>query len=93
MPYAAYHVRSVAIDGKIYVMGGTQVIPAPYSPTNKMAVYNVASNITTDETISACNCQPACGEGKYYSLIENICRPNNELIGENVCNKNNVCET
>lgn len=46
--------------------------------------------VSPNET--TCNCQPACGEGKYYSVLDNTCKPARELTINPVCNKNSVCE-
>lgn len=56
-------------------------------------MYNTGvTNLDVDENISACYCKAACGEGKYYSLSDNACKPNREIVGDPFCNKNNICD-
>lgn len=97
MPFKSYHARSVAVGNMIYALGGcgTSGLTTQYcvDKTTKFAVYNTgATNLNVDENISACYCKAACGEGKYYSLYDNVCKPAHELTTDFFCNKNNICE-
>ncbi len=65
MPFRSYHARSVAIGNMIYALGGCGLNGATTEYCTdrhkKFAVYNTgASDLTTDESISACYCKAVC---------------------------------
>lgn len=91
LPSPLMHNKGAVIDGKIYVIGGASNTTSN-TPTRKAYVYNASDNVLVDDSISACNCTPSCGEGKYYSLVDNLCKPAQELTVVPQCNKNGLCE-
>lgn len=97
MPFSSYHTRSVAIGHLIYALGGAGIngktTESGSDKTKNFVVYNTgATNITVDNTISACYCRPMCGAGKYFCAAENACKPANQTCGTVTCNKNGVCD-
>ena len=81
----------------IYALGGcgTSGLTTQYCKDRHawFAVYNTGvTNLNINDNISACYCKAACWEWKYYSMDDNTCRPNHELVGNQFCNKNNICD-
>lgn len=71
LPHPLGHVRSVAIGGKIYAIGGGDNTMTNI-PTKLAFVYTAATTQNTDDTISSCNCVSgslACPSGQSRTIV------------------------
>lgn len=97
MPFKSYHSRSVTVGNMIYFLAGcglngttTQYCSDRHK---KFVVYNTgATDLSTDESISACYCLPSCGQGKYFCFSDNTCKLANQSCGTLTCNNNGMCD-